>query len=110
MKLIVKKGNLTHLLKAVISSFAPSAERNDIQIHFNKDASDVNCYFDAEKLEKVFSNLLSLALLLKYRSSSSLRNSCIASTPYSFFITIKEEYSAIDSDIWLEPLVAEGVI
>jgi adenylate cyclase len=62
MKLMVKKGNLTQFLKSIVSSFIPSAERNGISLQVDANADDVEIYFDDEKLEKVFSNLLSNAL------------------------------------------------
>jgi len=62
MELMVKKGNLTQFVKSIVSSFAPSAERNGISLQVNTDAGDVEMAFDDEKLEKVFSNLLSNAL------------------------------------------------
>jgi len=62
MKLSTKKGNLTQLIKGIVSSFAPSAERNGISLQVNADIDDVEFNFDAEKLEKIFSNLLSNAL------------------------------------------------
>ncbi len=62
MELKVKNGNLTHFIKGIVSSFAPSAERNGISLQVNADADDIEMVFDDEKLEKVFSNLLSNAL------------------------------------------------
>ncbi len=62
MELKVKNGNLTHFIKGIVSSFAPSAERNGISLQVNADADDIEMAFDDEKLEKVFSNLLSNAL------------------------------------------------
>ena len=60
MELMVKKGDLTQFIKGIVSSFAPSAERNGISLQVNADG--IEMVFDDEKLEKVFSNLLSNAL------------------------------------------------
>jgi adenylate cyclase len=62
MKLTTKRGNLTQFLDGIVRSFTPSAERSGIRLQAGADDGDVIFYFDAEKLEKVFSNLLSNAL------------------------------------------------
>jgi len=72
MTLVVKQGNLTQFIKSIVSSFAPSAERNGISLQMNADTPDVEMCFDDEKLEKILSNLLSNALKFTARGGKIL--------------------------------------
>ncbi|WP_373496362.1 two-component regulator propeller domain-containing protein, partial [Aquiflexum sp.] len=61
MKLDLKPADLIAFLKAMIFSFTSHAETKKIQYHFKYPHEHPVVYFDADKLEKIITNLLSNA-------------------------------------------------
>jgi signal transduction histidine kinase/ligand-binding sensor domain-containing protein/DNA-binding response OmpR family regulator len=61
LKLNVNKGNFMHYLHGVFESFKDLAEHRKINYQFQCDVINEEIWFDAEKLEDVFYNLLSNA-------------------------------------------------
>ncbi len=62
MKLNLQRGNLSEFLKRIARSFAPFAERKGVHLQVSAEHEEVECNFDAEKLDKIICNLLSNAL------------------------------------------------
>jgi signal transduction histidine kinase len=54
MELSIKKGNLTQFLKGVVSSFAPSAERNGISLQVDADIDDAEIFSMTKNSRKYF--------------------------------------------------------
>jgi signal transduction histidine kinase/DNA-binding response OmpR family regulator len=61
MKLQVVKGDVLQLLRAITASFESVAERKAINYHVHFPERSYIGFFDKDKLEKIFSNLLSNA-------------------------------------------------
>ena len=61
MKLDVKPSAIVGFLKAIVLSFTSLAERRHIEYHFQYPSDNPVLYFDADKLEKILTNLLSNA-------------------------------------------------
>jgi signal transduction histidine kinase/ligand-binding sensor domain-containing protein/DNA-binding response OmpR family regulator len=61
MKLETKPASLAAFLKTLVSSFTSLAETRQIQYHFKYFTGNPTVYFDADKLEKIITNLLSNA-------------------------------------------------
>ncbi|HXR81743.1 MAG TPA: ATP-binding protein, partial [Saprospiraceae bacterium] len=61
MKLETKPASLAAFLKTLVSSFTSLAETRHIQYHFKYFTGNPTVYFDADKLEKIITNLLSNA-------------------------------------------------
>ncbi|MBN2425458.1 MAG: response regulator [Calditrichaceae bacterium] len=63
MTLKVSRGNLITFLRGIVMSFASLAEQHHIELIFKSgiDTGGSDLYFDADKTEKIFSNLLSNA-------------------------------------------------
>ncbi len=61
MNLQVAKGDVLQLLKALSYSFESMAERKQIHYHVHYPDTTVIGYYDKDKLEKIFTNLLSNA-------------------------------------------------
>lgn len=61
MKADVKAGAIVPFLKSIGLSFTPLAERQQISYHFQYPNDHPVVYFDADKLEKIITNLLSNA-------------------------------------------------
>ncbi|MDQ3534289.1 MAG: ATP-binding protein, partial [Bacteroidota bacterium] len=61
MKLEEKPADLVAFLKAMVFSFTSLAEMKQIQYHFQFPSEHPVVYFDADKLEKIITNLLSNA-------------------------------------------------
>lgn len=62
MQLRAAPGNLVEFLRGLVLSFAPMAERKHIALRFESKTETLLVYFDRDKAEKIFSNLLSNAL------------------------------------------------
>jgi signal transduction histidine kinase/DNA-binding response OmpR family regulator len=58
MRLQVIKGDVLQLLKAIAYSFESMAERKNIHYHIHFPEHTVVSFFDKDKLEKIFTNLL----------------------------------------------------
>ncbi len=58
MKLQVIKGDVLQLVKAIAASFESMAERKQIHYHIHFPEQTVLSFFDKDKLEKIFTNLL----------------------------------------------------
>ncbi len=61
MRLETRPAAIFAFLKAIVFSFTSLAERKQIQYHFQYPTDNPVVYFDADKLEKIISNLLSNA-------------------------------------------------
>ena len=61
MKLRTVPQNIVPFLKSLVMSFASYAERKRITLTCSSTPEDINAYIDAEKLEKIITNLLSNA-------------------------------------------------
>jgi signal transduction histidine kinase/ligand-binding sensor domain-containing protein/DNA-binding response OmpR family regulator len=61
MKLDLKPADLMAFLKTMVLSFTSHAETKEIQYHFKYPSEHLLVYFDADKLEKIITNLLSNA-------------------------------------------------
>jgi len=61
MELKAVRGNLIPFLKSLIFLWQSLADQKQITLQFQTDQEEIELYFDPEKLEKVFNNLLSNA-------------------------------------------------
>ncbi|MFB3132296.1 MAG: triple tyrosine motif-containing protein, partial [Rhodothermales bacterium] len=61
MYLHARQRNLTEYLRGLVQSFASLAESRHIRLQYHAEEEELLLYFDADKLEKVISNLLSNA-------------------------------------------------
>ncbi len=61
MTVQVSEGNILPLLKGITMSFASLAEQKHIKLQFCSDEDEVILYFDRDKIEKIFYNLLANA-------------------------------------------------
>ncbi len=59
LKLETSRGNIVTFVKGVAMSFESLAERKDIMLKVKSNNNKIELYFDKEKMEKVFANLLS---------------------------------------------------
>jgi signal transduction histidine kinase/DNA-binding response OmpR family regulator len=62
IRLKVTKVELMSFLKKVFSAFESYAERKNIKLEFTSDHDSLYLYFDREKLEEIFNNLISNAI------------------------------------------------
>jgi signal transduction histidine kinase/ligand-binding sensor domain-containing protein/DNA-binding response OmpR family regulator len=62
MRLQVSGGDIVQFLRRVVMSFESWAERKRIGLEFQSDAESIPSSFDADKLEKIFNNVISNAL------------------------------------------------
>lgn len=61
MTLKASEGNLVSFLKDLTAAFSAYAERRNITLVFNSDSEEAILYFDRDKVDKIFYNLLSNA-------------------------------------------------
>lgn len=61
VRLQVYPGRIVRFVKKIVDEFSPLAERKEIALRFDCPMEEKDCYFDAEKIEKVIYNLLSNA-------------------------------------------------
>jgi len=61
MTVQVSRGNIVSLLRSITMSFASLAEQRSISLSFRSDADELVLYFDQDKIEKIFYNLISNA-------------------------------------------------
>lgn len=61
LKLAVSEGDIVHFLNEKFSNFTALAEQKNIDFKFNSALDKFNLWFDNDKIEKIFSNLLSNA-------------------------------------------------
>src|SRR5688572_22219362 len=61
MQLVTKPAAIVDFLKSIVLSFSSLAESNQIEFHFKYPPDNPVLYFDADKLEKILTNLLSNA-------------------------------------------------
>ena len=62
MELRAQKRNIIQFLEGVLLSCTPLAEKKNITLTFNAPEEEIGLYYEPDKLEKVFFNLLSNAL------------------------------------------------
>ena len=62
IRLILKKGNLSHFLQAMADTFAYEAKQRSLDFSTNFNISENELWFDKDVLEKIFGNLLSNAI------------------------------------------------
>ncbi|MEJ5263411.1 MAG: ATP-binding protein [Ignavibacterium sp.] len=72
MKLEIVNSDVVSFLKGIVSSFESFAEEKSIQLNFNSQKENFDCYFDKDKLQKIISNLLSNAV--KFNKDSGFVN------------------------------------
>jgi signal transduction histidine kinase/DNA-binding response OmpR family regulator/ligand-binding sensor domain-containing protein len=61
MKLLVSAGPLAEFVRSIASSYVSLAESRQIDFSISVEETDADCWFDADKLEKILCNLLSNA-------------------------------------------------
>lgn len=61
MPLAAAPQDIVPFLKGLMAAFASLAQKNDLQLVFGAEVESLVVFFDSEKLEKIFSNLLSNA-------------------------------------------------
>jgi DNA-binding response OmpR family regulator len=61
MKLQATHGDIVSFIRGIMMSFQALAERNHIKYHFFSEKKYIELYFDRDKIEKIFYNLLSNA-------------------------------------------------
>ena len=61
MKLIVIEGNIIHFLKEIYMLFSNLAKQKQIDYDFSSQVDELVMWYDADKIEKIISNLLSNA-------------------------------------------------
>ncbi|NMH86024.1 hybrid sensor histidine kinase/response regulator transcription factor [Flavivirga algicola] len=59
VKINATKGDLISFIKEIVNSFYFLAENQNIKLTFQSDASDLESFFDWDKLEKIINNLIS---------------------------------------------------
>jgi ligand-binding sensor domain-containing protein/signal transduction histidine kinase/CheY-like chemotaxis protein len=64
------KGDIVMFLRDTFMAFSPLFHKKKINFYFNSDITVFNCFFDADKLEKIITNLVSNAV--KYTHESGL--------------------------------------
>ncbi len=62
MELRAQKRNIVQFLESVVLSCTPLADKKQITLNFAHEADDIGLFYEPDKLEKVFFNLLSNAL------------------------------------------------
>ena len=62
MPLKTAEADFIGFLKGIIFSFSSLAEQKEIALHFNSELDNLPLYFDRDKMEKIFYNLLSNAM------------------------------------------------
>lgn len=62
IKLKVAKNDLNKFLKKILSAFESFAERRNIQLEYSTNTSELEVFFDPEKMEEIFNNLISNAI------------------------------------------------
>jgi signal transduction histidine kinase/DNA-binding response OmpR family regulator len=58
VKLQASLQNVIPFLKGIVANFEPLADQRELDLTFRAEAEDITLYIDAEKLEKIISNLL----------------------------------------------------
>jgi len=61
LKLELSEGDLVKEVKSIVTGFVPLAERKDIKFRYMLPEKPIKTFYDADKLEKILSNLLSNA-------------------------------------------------
>jgi signal transduction histidine kinase/ligand-binding sensor domain-containing protein/DNA-binding response OmpR family regulator len=61
LKLCVGKGNISNYISGIVESYRYLAEQKNIRMSYRSEMASVNCFFDADKIEKILNNLLSNA-------------------------------------------------
>lgn len=67
LKMSVGKGSIHDFILGIIESYRYLAEQKNIRFRFESEMEHVNCFFDADKIDKILNNLLSNAF--KYTPS-----------------------------------------
>lgn len=62
MKLKVSDGEIIDFLKEIYFAFREETQKRNIEFLFESEKTSIKCWYDADKMEKVFFNLLSNAL------------------------------------------------
>jgi DNA-binding NtrC family response regulator/signal transduction histidine kinase len=61
-RLKVSRSDMVDFLRSFVARFEPIAERKQIQLRFSSSVDSLDSYFDVDKLDKIFTNLLSNSL------------------------------------------------
>ncbi|MBN1479627.1 response regulator [candidate division KSB1 bacterium] len=69
MTMQVRRGNIVALVREITMSFASLAEQKNISLQFRCETEEILLYFDKDKIEKIFYNLLSNAFKFTEKGS-----------------------------------------
>jgi len=61
LKLNVGKGNISNYISGIVETYRYLAEQKNIRLSYKSEILTENCFFDADKIEKILNNLLSNA-------------------------------------------------
>src|SRR5258708_37114097 len=70
--MLISKGDIVKFSRDITHSFSDISEKRNIDLHFQSNVESLETYFDKDKLEKIFFNLLSNAF--KYTPSNGKVN------------------------------------
>ncbi len=97
MQLETKPAAIVAFLKPIVLSFASLAERQHVQYHFKYPPDNPVVYFDADKLEKIITNLLSNAFKFTPEGGKITVSALLLKTSDQSFKTsvVKNEQSSL---------------
>ena len=81
MQLKAAQGNIVAYVRRIVSSFESAAESKNISMAFEASQPHLSCYYDADKIDKIVSNLISNALKFTESGKITIRiDSCHGTT------------------------------
>ncbi|WP_337040568.1 hybrid sensor histidine kinase/response regulator transcription factor [Emticicia sp. 17c] len=95
MKPQIQEGNIAAFVKNLKASFESLALNKNIQFEYNKDQASHTAFFDADKLEKIISNLLSNAF--KFTPEAGKIEVKAQYSDHDFTIVVKDSGIGIDA-------------
>lgn len=97
MRMQVSKGDIIEFLKEVYFAFREETTKRNIDFIFETKTDAIRCWFDADKMEKVFFNLLSNAL--KFTPDAGLIKVIVEEQKEIVKVTIEDNGRGIDDDM-----------